>query len=450
VLNGNFQGVQLAADSSAIYFASGRTVGRLSATDGTVQYLVDDPRFSGEGGSIAVDNTNVYYVLSQPWPGVSSILSVPKSGGTPSLLFGASGRIATMVAPNAAPTQVYFGLRLSSGDAVVKLDAASGEVVALRTKLAGFSALHIDGNYLYYSGTKGVQRLHKLGVPSFCQGASCALLPKGFRSNLALGKRTAQSSTVLGGVSSRAVDGDPRGDWNNGSVTHTDTQDKPWWQVDLGESYELDTVKLFNRTDCCSERLQNVDILLSDDGTTFRPIAVSGQVPVTQTFAMPAGTRARFVRVQLRGTGILSLAEVQVSSPDIALGKTATQSSITWEGDPARAIDGNTNGFFLNGSVTHTEWQGQPWWQLDLEYPQSIGDVVLYNRSDCCSDRLSNFDILTSNDGSTFTSVYDHPGAAPQRLSIPLNLASYARYLRVQLRGTNSLSLAEVEVHRKR
>ena len=46
--------------------------------------------------------------------------------------------------------------------------------------------------------------------------------------NLALGATTAQSSTVWGGVASRAVDGNTDGDYNHFSVTHTSTN---------GESY---------------------------------------------------------------------------------------------------------------------------------------------------------------------------------------------------------------------
>ena len=72
--------------------------------------------------------------------------------------------------------------------------------------------------------------------------------------NVALSKPTAQSSTGYGGSSSRAVDGNTDGNWNRGSVTHTNHESNPYWQVDLEEIYKIDTIVVYNRNDCCSIR----------------------------------------------------------------------------------------------------------------------------------------------------------------------------------------------------
>lgn len=88
----------------------------------------------------------------------------------------------------------------------------------------------------------------------------------------------------------------------------------------------------------------------------------------------------------------LSLAEVQVfnqSGVNIALKGTAVQSSVSNEGYAPRAIDDNTNGTFSNGSVTHTEKDGTPWWKLDLKEPSEISHIIVWNRNDCCEDRLN-------------------------------------------------------------
>ena len=51
---------------------------------------------------------------------------------------------------------------------------------------------------------------------------------------MALGKPTNQSSTQLGGVSSRAVDGDTNSKFFDGkSCTHTSGPAPQWWMVDL-------------------------------------------------------------------------------------------------------------------------------------------------------------------------------------------------------------------------
>jgi F5/8 type C domain len=141
-----------------------------------------------------------------------------------------------------------------------------------------------------------------------CVGTVCA------RQNLALRKPASQSSTLNDGVASRAVDGNPDGNWTHGSLTHTDVNDNAWWQVDLGAVVDIDVVRIYNRTDCCPERLSNFDVKLSNDGNTYRTAAtlVTTAQPLTEFRIRDSG---RFVRIQLRGPNFLSLAEVEVFSP---------------------------------------------------------------------------------------------------------------------------------------
>ena len=73
-----------------------------------------------------------------------------------------------------------------------------------------------------------------------------------------------------------------------------------------------------------------------------------------------------------------------------------------------------------------------------------LSEVVLYNRTDCCGDRLADFDILLSNNGGTWLTAASFAGPAPARTVLPLHASG--RYVRVRLHGTNYLSLAEVQV----
>lgn len=146
------------------------------------------------------------------------------------------------------------------------------------------------------------------------------------------------------------------------------------------------------------------------------------------------------------------------ATANIALGKTATQSTtapaLPWA-NASLAVDGNRDGNFGSKSVTHTDYQSQPWWQLDLGTSVNIDYVTLWNRTDCCNDRLSNFYVLvsdqpfTSTDLTTtrnqpgVTSYYSAGWAGP---SFNVNVGRSGRYVRVQLAATNFLSLAEVEV----
>jgi hypothetical protein len=117
------------------------------------------------------------------------------------------------------------------------------------------------------------------------------------------------------------------------------------------------------------------------------------------------------------------------------------------QGHSGLAVDGNVDGNYGGGSVTHTSAQFQPWWQVDLGAPMSIGQLVINNRTDCCGDRLNNFVVTFSNDGTHFFGPIDHPGAAPPRLR--LDTDQTARFVRIQLKGSGYLSLAEVQVFPK-
>lgn len=130
---------------------------------------------------------------------------------------------------------------------------------------------------------------------------------------------------------------------------------------------------------------------------------------------------------------------------NIALSKPATQSSNNFGTTGAEAVDGNTDGNFANGSVTHTHPDNPSWWQVDLEANSFINEVRVYNRTDCCSERLSNFDVMISEDGETWEHIINVPGEAESPTTVNFG-GVYGRYVRVQLTGINYLSLAEVEV----
>lgn len=110
--------------------------------------------------------------------------------------------------------------------------------------------------------------------------------------------------------------------------------------------------------------------------------------PPTKTLA-----NARYVKVRLEGDKrILSLAEVQVletaTGAELQKEGSAIQSSDYQDTKAARAHDGNTEGSFDKGSVTHTNEETNPWWLLDLGATKDVGKIVIHNRSDCCGDRL--------------------------------------------------------------
>jgi hypothetical protein len=343
-----------------------------------------------------------------------------------------------------------------------------------------FSGLASGGNYTVtpsltgYTFTPTSRGFSNLSA-SQTQNFTAAAVPVG--SNLAVGKTATQSSTYPGYSTAgpgSAVDGNTDGNFLDGSVSHTNDDVNAWWQVDLGASATINSVVVWNRTDCCSSRLSDYWVFVSNTpfSATDTPATLQSRAgtfsshqtsaPAPSTTIPFSSALGRYVRVQLSGTNYLALAEVQVIGTivtDVALGKTATQSS-TYPGystaGPGSAVDGNTDGNFLDGSVSHTNDDANAWWQVDLGASATINSVIVWGRTDCCSSRLSDYWVFVSN---TPFSATDTPATLQSRAgtwsshqtsmpnpSTSISAGVTGRYVRIQLSGTDYLSLAEVQV----
>ncbi len=51
---------------------------------------------------------------------------------------------------------------------------------------------------------------------------------------------------------------------------HTQQEENPWWQVDLGQSLPLDRIVIYNRGDGVAERAAHLQVLVSDDGQDWQ------------------------------------------------------------------------------------------------------------------------------------------------------------------------------------
>jgi hypothetical protein len=165
-------------------------------------------------------------------------------------------------------------------------------------------------------------------------------------SNLALGQSATQSSTDYDAVADRAVDGNSDGDWSSGSVTHTESEAQPWWEVDLGEDIDIGDIVIFNRTNTTSSSMSRlsdftVSVINSSGVTTFsQSIADYPDPTITINAADAIGSK---VRIQLNGTGILSLAEVKVYEGAAAEIPTASWLFDEGVGTVANDATGNEN-----------------------------------------------------------------------------------------------------------
>jgi putative heme-binding domain-containing protein len=84
--------------------------------------------------------------------------------------------------------------------------------------------------------------------------------------NIARSGKASQKNTAHGGDAHRAIDGNKSGSWGAGGQSHTkDGTENPWWEVDLGAEYPIDSIVIYNRTDPGVEgRLSGFTLLVLD------------------------------------------------------------------------------------------------------------------------------------------------------------------------------------------
>ena len=193
----------------------------------------------------------------------------------------------------------------------------------------------------------------------------------------------------------------------------------------------------------------------------FTNLAPGETFTATVEFPLPTtpGTHTLTAPVRADARTVNQAQNVELVLPNVARGKQASQVSTSWGGVPERAVDGNTAGDYLrDNTASHTaEPSNQAWWQVDLGAQYRLAEMEIWNRSDCCTERLSNYWILLSNTPITTNSLEEAlatpgvtaihqttPAARPTALT--LNNVE-ARHVRIQLESaTDPLSLTEVVV----
>lgn len=144
---------------------------------------------------------------------------------------------------------------------------------------------------------------------------------------------------------------------------------------------------------------------------------VLSQVRATWTPDKAVPVKGRYLRIENPGEKkFVHLAEVEVFSEgrNLAAGAKASQSS-TYSGKSADlVVDGNTNGDYAKGSVSHTNAEANPWLEIDLGKEVAVEEVRLWNRTDGKGiiERLNGYEIrLLDSDRKVAWS--ERPGKAP-------------------------------------
>lgn len=143
--------------------------------------------------------------------------------------------------------------------------------------------------------------------------------------NVAKDKPAKQSSQYGNYEASRAVDGNTNGHNSEGSITHTKSGDNPYWQVDLVGTYRLDEIKIFNREDCCKDRLKNFEVIIKLNGVEVWTYSDRNSIPPHMSTLTVPSVLGDSIVVKLPGKNrVLTLAEVEAygkyeEEPDVIL-----------------------------------------------------------------------------------------------------------------------------------
>jgi hypothetical protein len=203
------------------------------------------------------------------------------------------------------------------------------------------------------------------------------------------------------------------------------------YDINLGRAYVLERLRIYNRNNCCPERLSNYRVsILADDGNgvPVTPALWSAVIRANGTnsgqggfdevlpTADPAGTfTGQWIRVEnVSGMAYnVQAAEVQAlsfdggTSPNLALFKPASfktgtgAAAATYPGYPATNL---TDGGITSFSHPDTLTAPAPldyYYEVDLMTTQILDRIVLYGRSDgCCQERLGNFRVALYADNA--------------------------------------------------
>ena len=262
--------------------------------------------------------------------------------------------------------------------------------------------------------------------------------------NIALNKTVTVSSVELAGLEGpKAVDGDATTRWS--SVQNVDPQ---WISVDLGASYSVTGVKVtWEAAYATAYKIQ----ISADGSTNWSDLkSITGNTALVNDHAGLSGT-GRYLRIYGTARGTVygySIYELEVygttapTSTNLALGKTATSSSIEGVGlEASKAVDGNT---------TTTRWASveavdPQWVAVDLGANYSISSVkVTWEAA-----YASTYAIEISTDGSNWNNLKSIAGNTAL-VNNHTGLSGTGRYIRIYgtARGTAwGYSIYELEVY---
>ncbi|MBT1708422.1 discoidin domain-containing protein [Fulvivirgaceae bacterium PWU5] len=347
---------------------------------------------------------------------------------------------ASLRSTTTSATSVALAWNASTDNvAVTSYEVFRGGVSVGTTASTAFTATGLTANTSYSFTVKAKDAAGNVSAAS----AALTVTTGTMATNIALNKTVTVSSVEIAGLEGpKAVDGNATTRWS--SVQAVDPQ---WISVDLGASYSVTGVKVTWEAAYATA----YQIQISADGSTWNDLkSISGNTALVNDHAGLSGT-GRYLRILGTARGTVygySIYELEIygtaapTSANLALGKTATSSSIEGTGlEASKAVDGN---------ATTTRWASieavdPQWLSVDLGASYAISSV----RVTWEAAYASTYAIEISTDGSTWNNLKSITGNTAL-VNNHTGLSGTGRYIRIYgtARGTAwGYSIFELEVY---
>ena len=112
---------------------------------------------------------------------------------------------------------------------------------------------------------------------------------------------------------------------------------------------------------------------------------------------------------------------------------------------PEIAVDGVTEGNCMMEQTSWTLEEENPWWRVDLGDTHTVNEITIYNRTDADVDQLKNFTVSLLDAAGNVVCKSVQKEVPNPMVKIPVDKKN-GRFVKIQLNGKGSLTLAEVIV----
>ncbi|XP_071172918.1 uncharacterized protein [Mytilus edulis] len=305
--------------------------------------------------------------------------------------------------------------------------------------------------------------------------------------DLALGLEAKQSSWArrYAYVSQNGMDG------VTDSLVETQRGQNPYWTVQLPKEEKIKGVVFINRVDCCGARFNNIQVMIGGkECATFKGPGEKGEIIPLRCSHPLTGKK---VEVLLKGNGILSFAEIKIIAaedadteefvdkafkknlkPDdfyavlekdvkpserkddqtIGLKKVALRadgytteqiSSLSRDTTDDKGVDGSIH------TYAHTKKQLDPWWIVDLTKNYKVKKIKVLSRTSKAGGG-KNFKMVTALVGPDKENMkecgsFKGPAKRSQFITFNCKEPVNGKFVKLQSKGINSLSFAELQVY---